>query len=136
MLTAMRGASSTVRCCDPALRPQTVYYQLVITVPRQPVLFLGFQLVYSDFKAAPVCSGAVFLWSMGRGSRLWFREEIIDSRGAFTPRDGSGRARIYAMRGFPEPHDERPVFIGVRDVWNRFHEIRRISARICKHPLQ
>jgi hypothetical protein len=49
---------------------------------------------------------------------------------------GSGRARIYAMRGFLEPHDERSVFIGVRDAWDRFHEIRRVSASICEHPLQ
>lgn len=60
----------------------------------------------------------------------------ISVSASFTPREGSGRARIYAALGFPEPHDERSVFIGVRDVWNRFHEIRRISARICEHPLQ
>ena len=98
----------------------------VITARSIAILVGDFQ----DPKAA--CARAVPGVNLGK-SALTIG---ISASVSCTPREGSGRARIYAMRSFPEPHDERPVFIGVRDVWNRFHEIRRISARICEHPLQ
>ena len=96
-------------------------------------LSLAVALLFGDFQAPQVaCARAAPGVNLGK-SALTIG---ISASASFTPREGSGRARIYAMRGFPEPHDERPVFIGVGDVWDRFHEIRRISARICEHPLQ